>query len=117
MEKGTDRASIGLDGALTAHFAMPTRTLAQVCQPGIEIWCINLCYQGNFALLCQVRLQQSKGCSVPFHGFGAMVATFMIEHVILNGLDERGTRSTIDKQSLMLVLSFRSLWFGDFCSL
>src|SRR5437773_2301568 len=117
MEKGTDRASIRLDGALAAHFAVPTRTLAQVCQPGIEIWSINLCYQGYFSLLCQVRLQQSKGCSVPFHGFGAMVATLMIKHVILDSLDERGTRSTIDRQSLALVLSFGSLWLGGFCNL
>src|SRR5882757_806666 len=93
---------------------MSPRTLAQICQPGIEIWCINLCHQGNLTLLLQIRLQKPKCRSVPFHGFGAMVTTFMIKHVIVNGSCEGCTRSAVGEQSLTLVLPLGLLRFRRF---
>ena len=104
MEEGTSRARIGLDGALTAGLAVPAGALAHVCEPGIDIGGVDLAHQGDPALLLQVRPHEPEGSTVPLQGLGAVVASLMVEQVVLDRSRHRGAGAAVLQQPLLLFL-------------
>ena len=65
VEEGASGASIGLDGAFGAWFAVAARTLAHVCKPGIDIGGVDLAHQADPTFLFKVRPHEPQGSPMP----------------------------------------------------